>query len=332
MPSAGRRRQPSTPGTVKRSFTIGGYGHLVDDIDLRDLRMLLVCAEELHFGRAADRQSVTPARVSQTVAKLERQLGGRLFDRTSRRVVLTPFGAQVIRTVRPAYQGLLEAVRAVTQPRTGVDGTLRVGLLGLGWGTALNPLLVEFRAGNPRCQVVIVDLALDEPINRLAAGDVDVLATFLPLDVAGIAVGPIISRTPRSVLLATDHPLATLPAVHWDDVADYGVADPTGLPEQIKAIVTPPTTPSGRPLKRLLRVKTLTEVFVGVANGQIVHPTVSTFADYMNYPGITARPIVDADTMESAVIYRNKLLDGPVAAFLDVAQTFAHGDEPPRLL
>jgi DNA-binding transcriptional LysR family regulator len=63
------------------------------DIELRELRLFLVLAEELHFGRAAEQLRLTTSRASQTLRALERKLGGRrLFDRTSRVVTLTAAG------------------------------------------------------------------------------------------------------------------------------------------------------------------------------------------------------------------------------------------------
>ncbi len=61
-------------------------------VELRELRIFLVLAEELHFGRAADRLRVSQPGVSEAIRSLEVRLGGRLFDRTSRRVRLPPAG------------------------------------------------------------------------------------------------------------------------------------------------------------------------------------------------------------------------------------------------
>ena len=60
--------------------------------ELHELRIFLALADELHFGRAAQRLVLTPSRVSQVIRKLERSLGAPLFERTSRSVRLTAFG------------------------------------------------------------------------------------------------------------------------------------------------------------------------------------------------------------------------------------------------
>ncbi len=61
-------------------------------VELRELRVFLTLAEELHFGRTAERLHVTPSRVSQILRELERKLGSQLVHRTSRHVELTALG------------------------------------------------------------------------------------------------------------------------------------------------------------------------------------------------------------------------------------------------
>ena len=61
----------------------------------RDRRFFLTLAEELHFGRTAERLRMPQPRVSRLIASMERRAGGALFERTSRRVRLTPLGAQL---------------------------------------------------------------------------------------------------------------------------------------------------------------------------------------------------------------------------------------------
>src|SRR3954463_15667877 len=79
-----------------------------ETIELREIRVFLALADELHFGRAAERLGVTQSRVSQSLRTLEAKLGERLVHRTSRRVTPTaaverpPAGAGVSRPPRPS--------------------------------------------------------------------------------------------------------------------------------------------------------------------------------------------------------------------------------------
>src|SRR5712691_739884 len=69
------------------------------DVDLRELRIFLVLAGELHFGRTAQRLGISQPGVSEAVRVLESRLGVKIFDRTSRRVRLTPAGPALSRLI-----------------------------------------------------------------------------------------------------------------------------------------------------------------------------------------------------------------------------------------
>jgi DNA-binding transcriptional LysR family regulator len=82
-------------------------------IHLRQLECFLAVAEELHFGRAAERLRLSPSSVSEAVAALERRLGGQLFERTSRTVRLTDQGAKFLREVREPFERIVRAHQRV---------------------------------------------------------------------------------------------------------------------------------------------------------------------------------------------------------------------------
>jgi DNA-binding transcriptional LysR family regulator len=81
-------------------------------MNVRDLECFLAVADELHFGRAAQKLFVSQAMVSQSVRRLERDVGGALFDRSTRTVTLTALGVEFLRLARPAHTSLVEAYEA----------------------------------------------------------------------------------------------------------------------------------------------------------------------------------------------------------------------------
>src|SRR4029079_17906657 len=107
------------------------------DVELREMRVFRVLAEELHSGRTAERLGLTTSRVSQTLRSLERKLGGRrLFDRTSRVVTLTEAG-RIRRDRRgPAGAGL-DASLDRARMRGAGPGLVRVGVLNAASGSVV---------------------------------------------------------------------------------------------------------------------------------------------------------------------------------------------------
>lgn len=98
-------------------------------VELRDIETFLVLAEELPFGRTAERLHLTQGRVSQTIRALERDVGAALFERTSRSVRLTALGARFQSGARRGYDELTRTLREVRDAARNVTGELRVGYL-----------------------------------------------------------------------------------------------------------------------------------------------------------------------------------------------------------
>ncbi|WP_308283298.1 LysR family transcriptional regulator [Pseudonocardia nigra] len=99
-------------------------------LEIRELECFLVLADELHFGRTGERLFVSQSRVSQLVRSLERRVGARLVERTSRRVRLTPLGEEFRAALRPAYDALRATVDDVRTAARTVAGRLRIGFQG----------------------------------------------------------------------------------------------------------------------------------------------------------------------------------------------------------
>src|SRR5919108_5827437 len=96
-------------------------------LDPRLLRPFVVLAEELHFGRAAERLHITQPALSQQIGRLERQVGIRLLDRTRHRVELSDAGRAVLEPAREAVRAADAAAAAARAHATGHEGTLRLG-------------------------------------------------------------------------------------------------------------------------------------------------------------------------------------------------------------
>src|ERR1035438_9462250 len=122
------------------------------NIELRELRIFLVLAGELHFGRTAERMGISQPGVSEAVRVLESRLGVRLFHRTSRQVRLTPAGEELRGKLAPALAALEQALAETSHLSGDIRGLLRIGFVLTTEGPALSRLAAAFHARYPACE------------------------------------------------------------------------------------------------------------------------------------------------------------------------------------
>ena len=163
-------------------------------MEQRDIEIFLTLAEELHFGRTAERLHVSTARVSQTIKKLERRVGAPLFERTSRQVALTPIGRRLDDDLRPAYQQIREGVDRAIAAARGVEGELRVGFIGTAVGQFLHQAGEIFHARHPACQVQIREARYSDFLELLRAGEIDVVLVPVPVNEPDLVSSPVLFR------------------------------------------------------------------------------------------------------------------------------------------
>lgn len=184
-------------------------------IDLRAWRQFVAVAEELHFGRAAQRLHMTQPPVTQAIAQMERALGVRLFDRTRRRVALTPAGEVLLPEVRELLaraQALPARARAAA---AGEVGRVRLAFVSTVGFERLPTWVREFHAQSPEVALELVEATGDVQLEAFARGEIDAgLMLHAPghapaaLASLGLGVEPLVLALPAR------HPLArraTLP-------------------------------------------------------------------------------------------------------------------------
>jgi DNA-binding transcriptional LysR family regulator len=187
-------------------------------MERREIEIFLTLAEELHFGRTAQRLLVSQARVSQTIAKLERRFGVSLFERTSRRVALTPVGAALYADVRAGHDRIEKGVAAAIAAGRGFTGTLAVGLEAPAVAELAADVFARFRARHPGVEVVFRETGFTDPLDLLRAGEVDVAVTNAPVDEEGFEEGPEVYREPAVLAVARGHRLADRATVALADL------------------------------------------------------------------------------------------------------------------
>jgi DNA-binding transcriptional LysR family regulator len=298
-------------------------------VELRELRLFLTLAEELHFGRTAEKLQLTPSRVSQSLRALEAKLGAQLVHRTSRRVKLTPFGEQFRREVAPAVEQLDGVLDRANADARSVEGTLRLGIFSAPAG---GPHLVEiihaFEALHSTAAVEAIPVSWDDPFERLREGDVDLMATWLPVAERDLVVGPVLTEQPRELAVSQDHPLAGRDSVDVEELADYRLMRFDNWPKELHEAVLPSRTPGGRPIERV-RIpvgERMSEVAVRVARGEIVFPTVTSATSYMG--DLRFIPIKGMPKLRSALVWRRPARDPKLRAFVQVAREVLRAGGP----
>ncbi|HSK98381.1 MAG TPA: LysR family transcriptional regulator, partial [Euzebyales bacterium] len=231
-------------------------------LELREIETFLVLCEELHFGRTAARLYLSQSRVSQTIRALETRVGGRLFDRTSRQVRLTPLGERLGDELRPAYEQIHRAFAEAREVATGITGELRVSLLSFAaGGPSFAEIVRRFEDDHPGCTVTVYEAFPGEALNRLRRGELDLVAHWLPISQPDLTVGPILTREERALAVRAGHRLAERGSATVEDLGDHAVVDADGMvPPETLEVFSPSRTPSGRAVPRRHREGRMVEV------------------------------------------------------------------------
>ncbi|MGH4027862.1 LysR family transcriptional regulator [Actinomycetota bacterium Odt1-20B] len=187
---------------------------------IRHLECFVAVAEESHFGRAAERLGMAQPPLSQRIQRLERELGVRLFERTSRQVTITKGGSLLLAEARELL-ARSEALRATARRvRDGESGLLRAGLPPDVAGEAVAAILAEFRREHPGVEVELHELSTAQQLVQLAAHDLDVGLIHHPCDVTGLELGQVLRRE-LGVLLPRGATAAALPEVPLASLSGY---------------------------------------------------------------------------------------------------------------
>jgi DNA-binding transcriptional LysR family regulator len=291
-------------------------------MDMAQAEAFLAVAEELHFGRAADRLQVSQPRVSRLVAALEREVGGKLFDRTSRRVALTPLGQRFHTHLTCGYAQMQAALAEARTAARGVTGALRIGCTVTSGGPSLARLVDKFSVRHPSCEVTLHQVWIWEPYQDLRRGEVDVVVNWLAVDEPDLTAGPVIEYRDRVLAVGRAHRLAGRQSVSAEDLADEKVHEwPPGFPLALGDAIIPRCTPSGQPIARThISLSSVEDAVTQIARGRIVHPHMAGIP-LLRRSDIALIPIRDLPPMPLGLIWCTAHENARIRALAATAQS-----------
>lgn len=192
---------------------------MTQSIELRHLRYFLALADELHFGRAAARLGIAQPPLSQQIQRLERLLGTRLFDRTSRRVQLTDAGRAFRVEAERVLTATEAAVAAARRAGKGESGELRVAFAATVMFLALPQIIREFRDRFPRVHLDLREMPTGPQLAALRTREIDIGFVREPEPDPDLEIVTVM-REPLRIAIHKGHRLAAAPHVQVRDLAE----------------------------------------------------------------------------------------------------------------
>ena len=211
-------------------------------MEFRHLRYFLVLAEELHFGRAARRLSISQPPLSLNIQQLEASVGAKLLTRNSKSVQLTAAGQAFVPAARALLEQAAQAAGHARDVGQGMAGSLAIGFSGTMLYSGLPAILERFQAEHPLLRLTLKELSSSEQLVELAHDRLDlgfVHTTRVPPELSQILVSSqaFICCLPAGHALARKRTLS-LPALQGEPFAVVSRTVSPDYHDRILAICT----------------------------------------------------------------------------------------------
>ncbi|WP_133058992.1 MULTISPECIES: LysR family transcriptional regulator [unclassified Nocardioides] len=291
-------------------------------MDGRQLEYVIVLADTLHFGRAAERMCISQSAFSTQIARLEREVGAMLFDRSANRVSLTPAGEAFLARARKILDEVADASAEARTLHAASQGILRVGLFCDSAGELTQPIISAFRRAYPEVELSFRTLSMTDLVEPLASNEIDVEFLRPPVDDPRLKLYDLFAD-PRVAAVPTGHELASLTGVRTDQLLDHAFA------------VAVPNAPSrwraywacddarGEPGQVAALVNNIQDCLNAIAHQGAVDTFPLSLSRFQPSPGVAYRPLLDGGYSTNAVAARRTDQRVHVQAFVHIAQQLA---------
>ena len=185
---------------------------------LTELKYVVALAQERHFGRAAQKCFVTQPTLSLALAKLEEELGVRLFERNKNDVIVTPMGAGIVEQARRVLDEASKIPSLAKGSRDQLAGALRLGVIPTIGPYLLPELVPILRRKAPGMPLMLEENFTGNLVPMLRDGEIDAALVALPFTVPGVQVRPLYEE-PFSVVVPVGHAWAKKKRVRPDELS-----------------------------------------------------------------------------------------------------------------
>jgi DNA-binding transcriptional LysR family regulator len=290
-------------------------------IELRHLRYVIAVAETGQLTKAAARLHIAQPALSQSIARVEREVGFPLFERHPHGVTLTAAGEAFVEHAQRAIASGDAAVTAARQQARSASDRLVFGFLDGGPGLA-DALLKRFATAHPEIEVIVEQVSFARQADAILDGTVDaaVLCPGPPdPDLASIPLG-----TPGLVIFVADtHRLASRESVRFADIDDETyLSQAPDVPDWWIDIWWLTEQRGRRPKVSRHSSRTVNESIAGVLTGEVVVVSPDFFVPPYPIPGITTIPLVDVAAPNIELVYQPSRASRATQLLVDVARTY----------
>lgn len=273
--------------------------------ELSLLRSFVAVAEELHFARAAERLHIAQSPLSQQIRRLETQLDTRLFERTTRRVALTPAGELLLDRAREILAAVEDVRREALEAAAGELGELSIGFTGSATYALMPAVAIALRREIPGATLSLHgDLLTATQVQRLLAGDLHLGVLRPPVHESEL-VAELISREPLIAVVPEEHPLAAGDAISVTELAAEPFVCYPGFSAIRTSVQTLCAAHGFTPTEAHVAAETSTLVsFVAAGMGVSLVPAAAT---ELSVIGAVYLPLLEPSTVELALAWRRDL-------------------------
>lgn len=289
------------------------------------MRYVVTVAETNSFTRAAERCLVVQSALSHQIARLERELGAKLFERTSRKVRLTPAGAAFLPAARQCLDAAERAVTEVAAAIGEVRGRLAVGLIPTVAAVDLPGALRDFHKQYPAVRINLSVGASDDLVEQVKQGIIEVAFLGLPTTARPQGVNAReLARDRLVAVVAPDHPLAEEQAVDLRRLSSEVFVD---LPAKTAGRAQSDQAFTSAGLSRDVAFEVTNADYLARLVGQGLGVAMLPSAYVAQLTGVTTIEVTDAPARVEYVIWGRVSSTPPATAFLSILDIPVESDE-----